>query len=230
MRLLITKILDRSERTYLEELQLSYRDVASIQIQYDLSDEQAAAIRRMAEQDLVAVFTSKNAVQAIRRALDTIPCRWKIICTAPGTEMLISQWLGQEAIIFSGADGAAVAAFIQKADLEQKFIYFCGHKRRQVIPDTLRNLRKDWEEIVVYGHQPLNPKVSGVYDYYLFFSPSGVYSFLKNNAIPQRATAVAIGATTAACLQEHQAAKMLTAAEPSLSSMIQTIIDYEAKK
>ncbi|MBX9449957.1 MAG: uroporphyrinogen-III synthase [Taibaiella sp.] len=230
MRLLITKILDRPERTSLEELRLSYRDIASIQIQYELSDEQAAAIRRMANQDLVAVFTSKNAVQAIRRTLDTIPCKWKIMCTAPGTEMLIRQWLGEEAIIFSGADGAAIAAFIRETALEQKFVFFCGDKRRQIIPDTLRNLRKDWEEIVVYRNQSLDPKVSETYDYYLFFSPSAVYSFLKNNTIPREATAVAIGATTAACLQECQAARILTAAEPSLSSMIQTIIDYEDKK
>lgn len=68
------------------------------------------------------------------------------------------------------------------------------------MPDALSEAEVVFNEIKVYETN-LNPqKISGTFDGILFYSPSGIESYLKNNKIKNE-TCFCIGTTTAHVLE-----------------------------
>ena len=99
-------------------------------------------------------------------------------------------------------NAADLAMRIRNKYTEKSFVYYCGDKRLDLLPDALDNLRVSWEEVVVYQTTLARREFHKSFDAILFFSPSGVDSYYEVNK-NSRALALCIGETTALTVKKY---------------------------
>jgi uroporphyrinogen-III synthase len=104
--------------------------------------------------------------------------------------------------------------------------FFCGDKRREELPDLLRQAGWVVHEIVVYKTVLTPHKVERSYAGIAFYSPSTVESFFSVNAVSAGTVLFAIGQTTAAAIRERSDNPMIVAARPDKEAMIRQMIEY----
>ncbi|MAN59336.1 MAG: uroporphyrinogen-III synthase, partial [Flavobacteriaceae bacterium] len=154
-----------------------------------------------------AIFSSKNAVNAVFPDEDVTLQTSKgsltsIFCVGERTSELLRK-KGQK-IVKTANYGDELANFIVKNHKSEEFHFFCGNKRRDVIPETLKEAGISLFEIKTYETSLKFRQFHQNFDGILFFSPSGVESFINANASKYRETkAVCIGKTTAAAAKPH---------------------------
>lgn len=148
------------------------------------------------------IFTSKNAVHSFfehPKATDmfTEPQAYRIFCVGKKTaSVLTKKGLNIEKTTDYGEDLAHFIAENHKNDI---FYFFGGNLRRDVIPNTLKNAAISLLEVEVYRTSLQPRKFRQQFDALLFFSPSGVASFVQaNTGMYRETTAFCIGNTTAA--------------------------------
>jgi uroporphyrinogen-III synthase len=104
------------------------------------------------------------------------------------------------------------------------FTFFSGNIRKNTLPDLLNENYINWNEVVVY-ETTLNPKViTEKIDGILFFSPSAVKSYLKENKL-ENETCFCIGTTTAKAL-ENKTKNIKTASKPLVENVVKEVIKY----
>src|ERR1017187_4559827 len=128
-------------------------------------------IRELSSQNITAVFTSMNAVNAVAKFITNQPS-WKIFCIGNTTKELVRKKFSEEKI----AGFADNADQLSKKILENLSIknitFFCGDKRRDELPGNLIKNGIDLEEIIVYKTTQTPTSLTEQYDGILFFSPS----------------------------------------------------------
>jgi uroporphyrinogen-III synthase len=122
-------------------------------------------------------------------------------------------------------DAAALAEVIINANVREVY-FFCGSMRRDVLPEMLYEANILIHELVVYKTIETPQQVSNDYDAILFYSPSAVHSFFSVNTINTATTLFAIGNTTAAAIQQHTSAKIISAQKPDKHALVQQLIEY----
>ncbi|MCB0464956.1 MAG: uroporphyrinogen-III synthase [Aequorivita sp.] len=145
-----------------------------------------------------AIFTSQNAANSFfenecqpersRRVIENC------FCVGNKTKLLLEE--NDQKVIKMTEYASELADFIVKYHKNDSFHFFCGNIRSDEISSKLNENSIAFEEIEVYK-TTLNPKkFERTFDAILFFSPSGVRSFISENEI-QKSIAVCIGNTTA---------------------------------
>lgn len=173
------------------------------------------------------IFTSQNAVLSLIENLedtDTIELLKKknVFCVGMKTKGLLEE-NGFNVIAYTGyaADLAEIITLIYG---KEKFTFFSGNLRRDTLPDALKEAKIVFNEIEVY-QTILNPqKVNGTFDGILFYSPSGIQSYLKDNKI-NKETCFCIGTTTADAL-ENVTNNVIIANQPTVENVIIQCINY----
>ena len=173
--------------------------------------------------DTNIIFTSKNAVDAVGACLDIFPS-WKIYCIGHATRDHVIAYFGEEYIAGIADYGDDLAELIIADDV-QDAIFFCGNKRRDVLPDKLAKAGINVQEIVVYQNLTNEVKIDKEYFGVLFFSPSAVESFFAKNKIGN-AVAFAIGNTTAEAISLHTNNKIIISPSPDPELMLDLVIEY----
>jgi uroporphyrinogen-III synthase len=183
-------------------------------------------LRGFLQQNITAVFTSKNAMLAFTQIVNgEVP--WKIFCIGQATKKSVAKVFGEEKI--SGtADNASELAGIILQDAEiKKLVFFCGKQRREELPAKLSAAEIELEEIVVYETFETPKKISRKnYDGILFFSPSAVRSFFSLNKINKVIQIFAIGKTTSDAIQQHTSKKVIAAEISGEQNVIDTVISH----
>ena len=183
-------------------------------------------LRGFLQQNITAVFTSKNATLAFLQIVNA-EVSWKVFCIGQSTKKSVVKVFGEEKI--SGtADNASELADVILQDTEiKKVIFFCGKQRREDLPAKLGIAEIEFEEIVVYETFETPQKISRKnYDGILFFSPSAVRSFFLLNKINNRIQIFAIGKTTAHALQQHVKRELKIAEIPGEQNVMDTVISH----
>ena len=173
------------------------------------------------------IFTSQNAVLSLIENLedtDTIELLKKknVFCVGMKTKGLLEE-NGFNVIAYTGyvADLAEIITLIYG---KEKFTFFFCFLRRDTLPDALKEAKIVFNEIEVY-QTILNPqKVNGTFDGILFYSPSGIQSYLKDNKI-NKETCFCIGTTTADAL-ENVTNNVIIANQPTVENVIIQCINY----
>ena len=173
------------------------------------------------------IFTSQNAVLSLIENLkgtETIEFLKKknVFCVGMKTKGLLEE-NGFNVIAYTGyaADLAEIITLIYG---KEKFTFFSGNLRRDTLPDALKEAKIVFNEIEVY-QTILNPqKVNGTFDGILFYSPSGIQSYLKDNKI-NKETCFCIGTTTADAL-ENITNNVIIANQPTVENVIIQCINY----
>lgn len=169
------------------------------------------------------IFTSQNAVESVleHEKIAEIKTR-KCFCVGEKTRALLEQ-NGFE-VIASSDYASELASIICNQYVKGSFTFFCGNLRRDILPDSLRLAGITFEEVEVYETRLTPHKAAGDLNGILFFSPSGVQSFLKENRL-QDEVCFCIGSTTAKALRGITQ-KVVTANQPTMESTIVKSIEF----
>ncbi len=127
-------------------------------------------------------------------------------------------------VVVSSDYASELASIICNQYFKSSFTFFCGSLRRDILPDSLRLAEVVFEEVEVY-ETVLTPhkadeKLNGI----LFFSPSGVQSYLKLNVL-QDEICFCIGGTTAKSVRSVTK-KVAIANQPTIESTIIKSIEF----
>jgi uroporphyrinogen-III synthase len=173
------------------------------------------------------IFTSQNSVLSLIENLESSETlsllqQKNVFCVGMKTKALLEE-NGFKVIAYTGyaSDLAEIITLIYN---KEKFTFFSGNLRRDTLPDTLQKAKVVFNEIQVYETLLTPQKVSGTFDGILFFSPSGVESFLKKNKITKQ-TCFCIGSTTAEALQ-NSTNNIVFANQPTVENVIMECIHF----
>ncbi len=175
------------------------------------------------------IFTSKNAVKSFiefTTANKIVLNKKANFFALSGETQLALEDEGYKVLIAKD-NATALANEIINATKEKQFVFFCGDKRRNELPDAMQNAGLQLTEIVLYKNLPQPKKIVEQYQAILFFSPSGVKSFFEGNVLPKFTQCFCIGYTTANAFKEYKLSNKITVISyPSQQVMIDEVLHY----
>lgn len=166
-----------------------------------------------------AVFTSKNAVKPVLKENVKID---NCFCVGDKTEALLEK--NGLTVLEKAYQAKALAEKIIKNHADKDFIFFCGDKRREELPEFLNKHNINLQEIEVYKTELNSKQIEGNFDGVMFFSPSAVQSFVLRNEF-ENMTAFCIGKTTQAEAKKYTN-NIITANKASIENVIVQVIKY----
>ena len=172
------------------------------------------------------IITSKNSVNAILNNCPADELKFKTIyCVGRRTKKLIEQKIGP--VSMSAKNAKTLAGKLVEALKGQEMSYFCSDIRMDDLPYILSKHNIKVNEIVAYSTKLEAPKLPESIEGVLFYSPSTIKSFLKNNS--PACTAYCIGESTA-----KEAAKYFEdvhiAKIPTVESVIELVNNHYLSK
>ncbi len=168
------------------------------------------------------VFTSVNAVIAVKRWLSEPPPNLKVYCIGGATLEAVVETFGEQSVVGKAGSAGDLANLIlarENGD-KKKIVFFCGDRRREELPSIGVTAR------TVYRTMLTPHRLERTYDGIAFFSPSAVESFFSVNAVAAEIPLFAIGSTTADVLRATCRNRVFTASEPDKSRLIDEMIDF----
>lgn len=169
------------------------------------------------------IFTSANAVKAAAANPDVQKIRRNpCFCVGENTARLLDE-VGFTVVEI--ADNASqLFQIIENGYKNESFTFFCGNLRMETLPVSMKIAGIQFNEIEAY-ETTLDPhEIKGRVDGILFFSPSGVDSYLSKNTITDE-ICFCIGETTAKLLQ-GKTGNIVIANKPSVENVIIQSINY----
>lgn len=163
------------------------------------------------------IFTSKNAVKAfLKQAQDSDVSKFNAFCVGEKTKTILKE-NGLKVVEMAKNASELAEILVEKYQIES-FLFLCGNKRRDELPDTLSKNNVQYKELEVYTTL-FNPKqFQRDFDGILFFSPSGIRSYLLENTLGN-STLFCIGETTAAEAQNHSN-QIIVANKPTVENVL----------
>ncbi len=163
------------------------------------------------------IITSQNAVNAVLQKDIRID---RCFCVGAKTANLLSE---QGINVVEIADYSRdLAEIILEKYPEEKFVFFCGNRRREELPSLLAESNIHFQEIEVYRTHLDPVTFEQKFDGIMFFSPSGVKSFISANVLNGN-SAFCIGNTTAKEAGKHTK-NLITATKPSIENVIVQVV------
>lgn len=146
-----------------------------------------------------AIFTSQNSVKFIFKKDRSLTQIDRCFCVGEKTkEFLLKK---DQKVVEIASNSIELAQNIIKNYKKEVFFYFCGTQRRDELPTLLKNEKIDIMELETYKTDLKPRKFHQKWDGILFFSPSGVSSYMAENtpASGEQHSSIAfcIGETTA---------------------------------
>lgn len=213
MKILSTKKLKPNQRDLLLGGGFSVVDYNAIRIEL-LDFEIPSEIKN-------AIFTSQNSVRALIDNSEFAPFKWEragvsVFCVGQKTKALLEQ--NGLKVTFLAQNSIELGDFIAKKHKNETFHYFCGSARRDELPKLLKASKIELFEVKTYKTTLKPRKFDQKWDGILFFSPSGIESFVAENKIIN-STVFCIGKTTAAEAQKYTS-NIVIANATSIESVI----------
>jgi uroporphyrinogen-III synthase len=188
--ILSTKLLTPDQKAILNDDRIHFLEYQAIKIQYrkfQLPDDFDNYI-----------FTSQNAVEAFIGHLSNFQGNPQFdkacFCVGEKTKLLLEK--NGLKVVKMAPNAADLARFIVKYHKNESFLFLCGNRRNNDLPNILTSNKLHFEEIVVYNTELNHQQFLESFDGILFFSPSGVKSYTATNDIGN-SVAFCIGNTTA---------------------------------
>ncbi len=208
---------------------ISIDEISFINTEEIIDDTLAKKIEHLSRENINAVFTSMNAVEAVRKFIP-LKSAWKVFCIGNTTKKLVKDIFGESNLSAIGNNATELAENIVSDKGIKKIYFFCGDQRRDELPEKLKDNSIEIEELVVYKTIETAEKISKVYDGILFFSPSAVDSFFLKNFISNQTKVFAIGTTTADALKPFTQHPVIIADFPGKKNLVEQAINYFSKK
>lgn len=225
IQILSTKPIGAALSRVAREHNICIDEISFIKTKEVISEELKKRIAELSKQNITVVFTSANAVNAVKKLLPAKPS-WKIFCISHQTKNAVADALGEKNIIGTAENGEKLAEEIIKYSSVKRVVFFCGNQRREVLPEKLKKNEIELEEIVVYKTIEKSKLISKHYDGIIFFSPSGVRSFFSINKVNESVQIFAIGNTTANEIKVHSQLPIMISKHPDKEELVQLMIKH----
>lgn len=172
------------------------------------------------------IFTSQNAVRSFlnhpkfEENKSDLQSK-KAFCVGVKSKAIMTD-AGFEVVAY--ADYASdLAEIICLIYANGSYTFFSGNLRKETLPIALKAAGIEFNEIEVYETKLTSHKVKETVDAILFFSPSGVESYLKENKI-KKELCFCIGETTAEALEKFTK-NIIVAPQPSIEELLTDVIE-----
>ena len=168
------------------------------------------------------IFTSKEAVKSILKSETKNVLSKSCLCVGSKTRSFLEK---KGFTVLESTDYAEeLIQIIESKYKTNSFTFFCGNIRRNTIPAFFQQNKIAYNEIVVYETKLKPHQIKETCDGVLFYSPSGVNSFLEKNTLENK-TCFCIGTTTAKAL-ENKTKNIIIASQPTVENVINEVIHY----
>ena len=168
------------------------------------------------------IFTSQNAVRSFFQHPKFEELKTKnVFAVGLKTKILLSE-AGFNVIAYTGY-ASDLAEIITLIYANESYTFFSGNMRRETLPESLKAAGIELNEIQVYETTLTPQKIKTAVEAILFFSPSGVESYLKENNIKNE-ICFCIGETTAGAL-DKKTKNIIIAEQPSVEDVIEDVIE-----
>jgi uroporphyrinogen-III synthase len=167
------------------------------------------------------IFTSQNAAQSVLLHPKCQELKSKnVFCVGIKTKALLEE-NGFNVIVY--VDYASdLAEIITLIYANESYTFFSGNLRKETLPKALKEAKIKFNEIQVYETSLTPKKIKENVEAILFFSPSGVDSYLMENKL-KKEICFCIGETTAAALP-NTVKNIIVANQPSIEEVIEDAI------
>lgn len=115
-----------------------------------------------------------------------------------------------------------LSRFIIGSCQHEQFLHFCGNLAINVLDNDLPLQNIKYKKITIYNTEETNPLIPEKYHAAVFFSPSGVRSFAKQNSLKDMKL-FSIGETTSGELRNYTQERIFTSEENTLTSIFELI-------
>ena len=167
------------------------------------------------------IFTSQNAVQSFLLDPKAEALKSKnVFCVGLKTKIMLSE-SGYNVVAYTGY-AEDLAEIITLIYASESYTFFSGNLRRETLPKALKEAKIKFNEIQVYETTLTPQKIKTPVEAILFFSPSGIESYLKENKIKNE-TCFCIGTTTSSAL-EGITKNVIVATQPTIEDVIEEVI------
>ncbi len=170
------------------------------------------------------IFTSKNAVKNAFENYDLLNKGYLFFCVGEKTAQSITNKGVSVSLIEINAEELANKLIL--TNNKNSYTFFCGENHLETLPSLLELNKIPLQKIVVYKTITNSVKLNKEYAGYVFFSPSGLTSFLTKNTIPVNAQIFSIGNTTAKAIKKRVNNQVIIATESKIESVINTIKEF----
>ncbi len=173
------------------------------------------------------IFSSKNSVESVfSKKFNSKIIFNKIYCVGKNTKFLIEKYgLKVNKMCHNSLD---LANYILNYSNKEKFLFFRGNIQNHSFTKFFKQENIDLKEIVVYVNKSNSKKLKEKFEAIMFFSPSGIKSFLEKNSLGD-STCVCIGQTTAEFAKKHTS-KVISCNIPSMKNVINKTIKLFANE
>lgn len=168
------------------------------------------------------IFTSKNAVHSYLEE------KKSKVNKAEKSQILKAVCVGEKTKLLLQKNNFEVLATCENAEnLSQiiitnykfySFLFLSGNLRRTTLPEQLIKNKIDYKEIEIYRTILKPKKFKNTFEGILFFSPSGVESFIQDNSLSD-STAFCIGSTTMNEAKKYTN-RLIKANKPTIENVI----------
>ena len=173
------------------------------------------------------VFTSQNAFKSfLDNKASGVFAGSNVFCVGSITKTIIEQ-AGFKVPAYAD-DAQGLSEIIISKFPGESFTFFSGSMREDTLPDALAAAGVTFNEVEAYQTVLTPQRIAAKLDGILFFSPSGIESYLQENSITTE-TCFCIGATTAAALA-GVTTNIIVANKPSVENVIVQVRNYFATK
>lgn len=169
-----------------------------------------------------AIFTSKNAVEGLLTNVSADDLDFEnIYCVGRKTRRLVQKKIGKVTHFENYATDLAnyLVEYIEGTEVT----HFCGNLSMEVIPNILGDANLTVHSVETYKTKLSGQKMDDAVEGVLFFSPSGIESYLQNNS-PNK-IAYCIGETTATEARKHFS-DVKVAKIPDMESLIDLVNEH----
>ena len=168
------------------------------------------------------IFTSQNAAQSVLLHPKCEELKYKnVFCVGMKTKALLEEnGFNVEVYLDYASDLAEIITLIYS---KESFTFFSGNLRKETLPKALKEAKINFNEIQVYETTLTPNKIKTPVDGILFFSPSAIESYLKDNKIKNE-ICFCIGETTAEALDKITR-NIIVADRPSVENVIEDVIE-----
>ncbi|TRX35971.1 uroporphyrinogen-III synthase [Flavobacterium restrictum] len=170
------------------------------------------------------IFSSQNAILSLMEQPNWAVLKTKnVFCVGIKSKELLEQnGFTVDVYMDYASELAEIITLIYN---KESFTFFSGNLRKETLPKALKEAKITFNEIEAYQTKlaPFKIAKEEKFDGILFFSPSGVESYLKDNKIKNE-ICFCIGETTAEAL-EKTTRNIIVANQPSVENVIEDVIE-----
>jgi len=172
------------------------------------------------------ILTSKNSVKAfVKKIENRDTSNFQVFCVGEKTKALLEE--NGLRVVKMTEYASELAQYIIKEHHDDAFLFLSGNQRRDTLPKALTENNIRYKEVVVYKTHLVPRAFQRDFDGILFFSPSGIRSYLLENSIGS-STLFCIGTTTADEAKKHSD-HIVIANKPTVENVLVQAINHFAR-